>query len=176
MRKKNRNDFSSSQVLCTMVIFEKKCSIVKNRYVSCLLILIKQNFWKMKIKASTVCGIKSIISIWHAYSSSVVNWSSHQSNLAYPRSSENGFQSFLAYPMTSKFSWNIVKHTYKKLPKFDGCGTSLWDSTPIVPIHFTQPVCLRFSVRFFMIPILFQVLDMMWEDSEMMLTYGNGHT
>ena len=81
----------------------------------------------MKIKVTTACGIKSIISIQHAYSSTIVNWSSHKSNLA--------------NPMTSKFAEYISQNTFKKLPKFKGDGSSLLHATPIVPIHFTHPVC-----------------------------------
>ena len=86
----------------------------------------KQHFWKIKIKVSTACGIKCVISIWHAYSSIIVNWSSHKSNLA--------------NPMTYKFWGNVGQNTLKKLPKFDGHGSSLLHATPIVPIHFTHPV------------------------------------
>ena len=46
----------------------------------------------------------------------------------------------MANPTTSKFTENIGYNTFKKLPKFDGDGSSLLHATPIVPIHLTHPV------------------------------------
>ena len=82
-----------------------------------------------KIAGDMARNIKSVISIQHAYSSIIVNWSSHKSNLA--------------NPMTYKFWGNVGQNTLKKLPKFDGHGSSLLHATPIVPIHFTHPVELK---------------------------------